>query len=103
MLLEMHGKRATSTVSIMHGKRAGLGAHHARFFVQHRSGFHALVPCNIPCTSVVHHRTTVTGQLIPSCTACKTDVLSTASLRLIQLTYPTTNATTDRARGLEAQ
>lgn len=102
MLLEMHGKRATPMPSIMHGKRASSLVHHARFFVQHRSSFHALVPCNIPCTSVVHHRTTVTGQLIPSCTACKTDVLSTASLRRLTLTYRTTKATHDRAREREA-
>lgn len=102
MLLEMHGKRATSTVSIMHGKRAGLRAHHARFFVQHQSGFHALVPCNIPCTSVVHHRTTVTGQLIPSCTTCKTDVLPYRALRRLTLTYRTTEVTHDRVREREA-
>lgn len=93
MLNIMHRSRATScTESVQH---------HARVGVQHNGPNLALKPCNIPCTVSVQHSRTLTRELIPSCTTCKTDVTPTASLRLLPLTYRTTEVTTDRAREIE--
>lgn len=110
MLIVMHRSRATSCTDSVHD--------HAPFFVQDRRSRHALIPCMLRGSIMHWNRATQDyiptyvgmgshlqavgmGLQNPSCTACKTDVPSTASLRRQPLTYRTTNATTDRARGVE--
>lgn len=85
---------ARGTVSVPHS-----ADNLARFFVPHQSPELAPQPCQVSGTVSVPHSRTLTGELIPSCTTCKTDVPSTATIRRQPLTYRTTNATTDRARG----
>ncbi len=103
MLLNWHGFGATSpsscgTVSVPHGV-----LNLARFFVPHRGPELARLQCHIPGTVSVPHSRTITRELNPSCTTCKTDVYSYRPSRRPALTYRTTKVTTDRTRGKESK
>jgi len=101
MLRNWHGFGATSlmssgTVSVPHD-----AVNLALFFVPDHGAELAPLPCQIGGTVSVPHSRTLTGELIPSCTTCKTDAFPCRVLRRLDLTYRAIEVTTDRTHGKE--